>query len=212
MRSAADCSYQRGRVVEALLAAVLSLLAPGGVLLLASRTQRFGLAELLGSLRCEPGLRLVRVVVFDEDGTGGGWQPASDPMDKAIQPLEASEAAEADVPARHYLWQFERHAREGGRMQGHMHDGAREGAAVAPAVEPSADTASTYHEQQSLLHCGRHSLNNLLGRAAFSSADLDEIALSIGQMQGYALPRLSLSHRWPLVGNFDVRPPTAAAT
>lgn len=65
---------------------------------------------------------------------------------------------------------------------------------------PEAGAASfheaPFHEAQSLMHCARHALNNLLRREAVSSAELDEIALSVGG-------RWSLAHRWPLLGNHD---------
>ena len=54
------------------------------------------------------------------------------------------------------------------------------------------------------MHCGRHALNNLLGSAAFRSAELDEIAVSLARMHGSRIPQLAaLSHRWPIIGNYD---------
>ena len=54
-----------------------------------------------------------------------------------------------------------------------------------------------YHEQQRLMHCAVHTLNALLQENAFTATSLTEIALSIGG-------KMELSHRWPILGNFDV--------
>ena len=55
-----------------------------------------------------------------------------------------------------------------------------------------------YHERQALMRCGRHALNNLLGGPSFATTDLDYIASSI------SAGALDLSHRWPILGNYDV--------
>ena len=54
-----------------------------------------------------------------------------------------------------------------------------------------------YHERQSRMQCAQHSINSLLQSHAFTSADLDSIAIAIGG-------QLSLQHRWPLLGNHDI--------
>ncbi len=59
-----------------------------------------------------------------------------------------------------------------------------------------AASAGAYHEQQSLMCCAQHALNNLLQRPAVGSEELDALAVSIGG-------RFSLRHRWPLLGNHD---------
>ena len=56
-----------------------------------------------------------------------------------------------------------------------------------------------YFERQQRLNCLRHSLNNLLQRPAFSTADLNTIASSITAAEGGGWLR-SLTHKWPLLG------------
>ena len=46
------------------------------------------------------------------------------------------------------------------------------------------------------MRCGRHAINNMLGKAAFTTSDLDDIAISIAG-------NLTLHHRWPVLGNYD---------
>ena len=55
-----------------------------------------------------------------------------------------------------------------------------------------------YHEQQRLMRCAQHTLNGLLQEPAFDAAALTEIALSLDAN------KLSLAHRWPVLGNYDV--------
>jgi len=64
------------------------------------------------------------------------------------------------------------------------------------AAAPTGSSAELYFERQWLMRCGAHALNNVLGRPAFTSADLDAIAISLGGT-------FSLQHRWPLLGNHD---------
>ena len=54
-----------------------------------------------------------------------------------------------------------------------------------------------YHERQARMQCARHALNNLLQQPAYEAAELDRYAIQLGG-------RLSLTHRWPLLGNYDV--------
>lgn len=60
-----------------------------------------------------------------------------------------------------------------------------------------------YHERQTLFQCGRHALNNLLGERAFTTEELDSIAVSVAEIEGAPIPWLSLAHRWPILGNHD---------
>jgi hypothetical protein len=59
-----------------------------------------------------------------------------------------------------------------------------------------------YFERQQRMMCLKHTLNNLLQRAAFSSSDLDAIARRITAAEGGGVMR-SLVHRWPVLGNYD---------
>lgn len=122
--------------------------------------------------------------------------------------MALAQAPAEGAGAAHYLWVFERRAggdAEGG-TEARLAAARVVAAAAADDLSPmvSSAMAGCYHEKQSLWQCGRHCLNNLLGAATFSSAELDQIAVSIGEMQGYAHPALSLTHRWPVVGNFDI--------
>ena len=75
-------------------------------------------------------------------------------------------------------------------------------ASSSPA-HPSAHhpplASALYFERQQRLNCLRHSLNNLLQRPAFSTADLNTIASSITAAEGGGWLR-SLTHKWPLLG------------
>ena len=77
----------------------------------------------------------------------------------------------------------------------------------AGAAPSDTEADACYFEQQSLMQCARHALNNMLGRPAFSSAALDAIATSLPS------GAYSLAHRWPVLGNHDVvRPPAPMHT
>lgn len=56
-----------------------------------------------------------------------------------------------------------------------------------------------YHEQQRLMRCAQHTINGLLQEPAFDAAALTEIALNLD-----AGGKLSLAHRWPVLGNYDI--------
>ena len=70
---AADCNYET-KLVEALLATIGALVAPRGVLVLASREQRNGLSECLERLEAE--FACEASVVFDEDAAAWHHEPA----------------------------------------------------------------------------------------------------------------------------------------
>lgn len=71
-----------------------------------------------------------------------------------------------------------------------------------PAPLSSSTVCNLYFERQKRMHCLKHSLNNLLQRHAFSAADLNDIAVNITSAEGGGFLR-SLTHRWPVLGNFD---------
>ena len=173
---AADCNYTT-KAVTPLLRTIDALLASPGVLLLASREQRFGLSDCLERLAADPasthggvGLRLERVLTFSDDGDH--WAPAQGAA------AANGEADSSEGEAAHKLWIFRRDA--------------------PPDDSGGGGGDALYFEPQRLMRCACHALNNLLGRAAFSPAALDEIAISLGGST------YSLEHRWPLVGNYDV--------
>ena len=77
-----------------------------------------------------------------------------------------------------------------------MASGSSPIAVEAPASAAPPAGNPTYFETQRLMRCGAHAMNNLLGRPAFSTETLDELAKTIGGT-------LSLQHRWPVLGNYD---------
>ena len=181
---AADCNYTT-KAVPPLLRTIDALLARPGTLLLASREQRIGLSECLASLAAAPsssggglGLRLERVVTFSEEGDT--WTEGTLSNVSHLDSTDQNGSSETEATgAAHKLWVFRRDA------------------PPSPAAADGSDGA-IYFETQRLMRCACHALNNLVGRAAFTPADLDGIATSLG---GSAY---SLEHRWPLVGNYDV--------
>ena len=67
-------------------------------------------------------------------------------------------------------------------------------------------TRPAYFETQSLLRCGAHALNNLLGARAFEPGELDALAVEAAAFAsgaGAGLP-FALSMRTPVLGNYDV--------
>lgn len=189
---AADCNYQSS-AVPPLLATVDALLAPGGRLFLASRLARFGLAECLARLmrpQADGGLalRLESVVSFDADGEAREELSGSEAL--ATAEVAEAEAAEArarageanDDGAAHRLWVLCRASA--------TETGAED---VAAPPEPAP-----YHERQSLMRCGQHAINNLLGTASVTTTELDAIARELSE------GGLGLAHRWPVLGNYDI--------
>lgn len=203
---AADCNYE-SKAVTPLLATIDALLAPGGVLLIASRLARYGLADCLrrlGSTTAEGGLalRLDGVVSFDSDAhaierrEGGSAVAAAEvaEAEAAEAAARAGDASEDNAP--HRLWIFTRsNATAAGEA------GVADSKAVAVQTQPDleAAAASCYHERQRLMRCGRHALNNLIGSAAFDTRTLDKFAL---QISGDGLGQ-AIAHRWPVLGNYD---------
>lgn len=184
---AADVNYFSA-AVPALLGTIGRLLRPGGVLLLASKEERVGLDDCVSRLQQPPlSLQLTLVATFDDE-TGGWHEAAAAGSDDA-----AAAAAEAGAPP-HRMWRFSRPT--GAEVvAGEASATGLAGLAAGPFLEPTS--GAPYHERQSLMRCAVHALNNLAGRQAVSQAELDEIAISLGGS-------LSLSHRWPLLGNHDV--------
>ena len=206
MLLAADCNYE-SKAVTPLLATIDALLAPGGVLLIASRLARYGLADCLrrlGSTTAEGGLalRLDGVVSFDSDAhaierrEGGSAVAAAEvaEAEAAEAAARAGDASEDNAP--HRLWIFTRsNATAAGEA------GVADSKTVAVQTQPDleAAAASCYHERQRLMRCGRHALNNLIGSAAFDTRTLDKFAL---QISGDGLGQ-AIAHRWPVLGNYD---------
>ena len=183
---AADCNYTTA-AVPALIAVIDALLEPsGGELLLASREQRIGLSDCLARLQApisEGGLNLTleTFVTFSEDGDSWKSSTASEIAQIRSKPTKSADVSDPMASAEHRLWIFRR------RMPQRP----------AEAESSPFDVSSLYFERQVLMRCGRHALNNMLGRAAFSSAELDEIAVSLAG-------NLTLVHRWPVLGNYDI--------
>ncbi|ETV82424.1 hypothetical protein H257_05064 [Aphanomyces astaci] len=72
------------------------------------------------------------------------------------------------------------------------------------AAEGATIPAGVYHEKQTLMRCGLHSVNNMLQRKAFDVSDFDTIARSLVQVQNDA--RWSFNpHQTVLgIGNYGV--------
>lgn len=58
-----------------------------------------------------------------------------------------------------------------------------------------SSVAASYHEQQSRMRCAQHAINNLLQRHVVTADRLNAIAVDLGG-------RLTLDHRWPVLGNY----------
>ena len=78
---------------------------------------------------------------------------------------------------------------------------------------PVSPDDAPYFERQSLMRCGAHALNNLLGGPRFSPAFLDGLALRAAAERPELSPApFALSLRWPVVGNYDASVLTIALT
>eukprot|EP00966_Prymnesium_polylepis_P207726 4811812-Prymnesium_polylepis.1 len=122
----ADCNYY-SRAVDALLAAVLLHLAPGGTLVLASREGRASLDEFLDRLHAHGEFTLARRVTFDTDddgmpvadaeaaggeakASGGEAEAAGGEAKAAGREVEAAGGEASSEPAVHRMWTFTRAA------------------------------------------------------------------------------------------------------
>ena len=106
---AADCNYFSS-AVPALLATFRLVIAPGGMLLLASREERIGLTECYDALLAEVDFELLESITFGSEM--GSWSSADDLSSArpAAHRGDAADAAarEASSSAAHRLWVFRR--------------------------------------------------------------------------------------------------------
>jgi len=176
------------------------------VLLLASREQRIGLATCLERLAADRatgglGLHLERAFTFSVSGDAWTIDSPDDaaragaPAPTSAVPIDHGDGRGHDAPMRgddemaaHRLWIFRTEASE---------DSGSARAASGVAL-PTVEVPPPYFESQRLMRCACHALNNLLGRSAFTPPELDALAVQLGGTW------LSLAHRWPLLGNYDV--------
>ena len=106
---AADINYYT-EAVQPLLATIRATLAPGGILVLASREQRHGLLECFNALLAMPDMTLTQAVSFDGNGDGA-WVYLDHADLCTSTPSSQGATADGDAPivvAEHRLWVFRR--------------------------------------------------------------------------------------------------------
>ena len=104
---AADINYYT-ESVQPILATISATLAPGGILVLASREQRHGLLECYDALLAMPDMTLTQAVSFDGHGDGA-WVYLDHADLRTSTPSSQDVTADAPiVVAEHRLWVFRR--------------------------------------------------------------------------------------------------------